>query len=47
MATNDVWGARADQVGSLLRPDRWIAARDKANVALAGLGFVSTPACER
>ncbi|MDH3443479.1 MAG: 5-methyltetrahydropteroyltriglutamate--homocysteine S-methyltransferase, partial [Deltaproteobacteria bacterium] len=31
MATNDVWGARADQVGSLLRPDRLIAARDKAN----------------
>jgi methionine synthase II (cobalamin-independent) len=31
MATSDVWSARADHVGSLLRPDRLIAARDKAN----------------
>ena len=31
MVTSDVWSARADHVGSLLRPDRLIAARDKAN----------------
>lgn len=31
MATNEVWGARADQVGSLLRPDRLLAAREKVN----------------
>ncbi len=38
MATNDVWGARADQVGSLLRSDRLIAARDKANTGQMDAG---------
>ncbi len=38
MATDDDWGARADQVGSLLRPDRLLAARDKANAGQMNAG---------
>ncbi len=38
MATDDIWGARADQVGSLLRPDSLIAARDKADAGQMDAG---------
>lgn len=31
MAANEVWGGRVDHVGSLLRPERLLAARDKCN----------------